>query len=383
MDPALIDSTKPTFSKGSIAAVTVCTFAMAVLLGFALYRIWRGHRPLPLPNTTEKKDNGGATVHTRRVESDLFGGREHTSADFAPRGAAVMEQHRVTSTYRTESQYSQPHSFGHKKSDEAPPMPIQVKIPKAGELEKQTGEKKQEAMGGGYDVASTFSGPAGRVSEAAESSMFHDSSMAGKLCIVTRTFEPALPDELMIHVRSISRHLILGSLDWWFLDCWLLPMRAPVDIQQPGDRVQVDVVYDDGWCLGRNLDAAHHGRPGEELPIDNGVFPRECLGTSDDQVRLQDKNAGKFSEYSQVSSGHHLNFSMGGFDGDMKEDCLDTIHSSHEGVTDDEPPLPSDATPLRRPMNESDNKVEDRPHRTTSLVADNSIFAELDKALGL
>lgn len=213
MDPALIDSTKPTFSKGSIAAVTVCTFAMAVLLGFALYRIWRGHRPLPLPNTTEKKDNGGATVHTRRVESDLFGGREHTSADFAPRGAAVMEQHRVTSTYRTESQYSQPHSFGHKKSDEAPPMPIQVKIPKAGELEKQTGEKKQEAMGGGYDVASTFSGPAGRVSEAAESSMFHDSSMAGKLCIVTRTFEPALPDELMIHVRSISRHLILGSLD--------------------------------------------------------------------------------------------------------------------------------------------------------------------------
>ncbi|KAK9896659.1 hypothetical protein P389DRAFT_131770, partial [Cystobasidium minutum MCA 4210] len=59
--------------------------------------------------------------------------------------------------------------------------------------------------------------------------------------IVTRTFEPSMPDELLIY---------------------------------PGDRIQIVVPYDDGWCLGCNLSMAE--REGTQQPA-RGVFPRDCV----------------------------------------------------------------------------------------------------------
>lgn len=70
---------------------------------------------------------------------------------------------------------------------------------------------------------------------------FADPATEGKTYIVTRTFEPSMPDELLIY---------------------------------PGDRIQIVVPYDDGWCLGCNLSMAE--REGTQQPA-RGVFPRDCV----------------------------------------------------------------------------------------------------------
>lgn len=69
---------------------------------------------------------------------------------------------------------------------------------------------------------------------------FADPATEGKTYIVTRTFEPSMPDELLIY---------------------------------PGDRIQIVVPYDDGWCLGCNLSMAER----EGVPPARGVFPRDCV----------------------------------------------------------------------------------------------------------
>lgn len=69
---------------------------------------------------------------------------------------------------------------------------------------------------------------------------FSDPAYEGKVFIVTRIFEPSMPDELVIY---------------------------------PGDRIQIVMSYDDGWCLGCNLDSSK--RDGK--PPARGVFPRDCV----------------------------------------------------------------------------------------------------------
>jgi len=69
---------------------------------------------------------------------------------------------------------------------------------------------------------------------------FADPATEGKTYIVTRIFEPSMPDELVIF---------------------------------PGDRIQIVVPYDDGWCLGCNLTTSER----EGVPPTRGVFPRDCV----------------------------------------------------------------------------------------------------------
>lgn len=69
---------------------------------------------------------------------------------------------------------------------------------------------------------------------------FADPATEGKTYIVTRTFEPSMPDELVIF---------------------------------PGDRIQIVVPYDDGWCLGCNLTTSER----DGIPPTKGVFPRDCV----------------------------------------------------------------------------------------------------------
>lgn len=77
---------------------------------------------------------------------------------------------------------------------------------------------------------------------------FSDPAYEGKVFIVTRIFEPSMPDELVIY---------------------------------PGDHIQIVMSYDDGWCLGCNLDSSK--RDGK--PPARGVFPRDCVEemTAEDQ----------------------------------------------------------------------------------------------------
>ncbi|GAB00072.1 uncharacterized protein L969DRAFT_105943 [Mixia osmundae IAM 14324] len=80
----------------------------------------------------------------------------------------------------------------------------------------------------------------------AEEGPFADPEFAGKVFVVRRTFEPSLPDELIIF---------------------------------PGDRIEILMGYDDGWCLGENLDS---GNP----PFQRGVFPRDCVEEDPSQAHL-------------------------------------------------------------------------------------------------
>ncbi|PLW19410.1 hypothetical protein PCANC_06329 [Puccinia coronata f. sp. avenae] len=64
--------------------------------------------------------------------------------------------------------------------------------------------------------------------------------MKGKTFVVERTYQAALDDELVLHV---------------------------------GDRIEVVFYYDDGWCLGRNLDIARYAIG----QLSKGVFPRDCV----------------------------------------------------------------------------------------------------------
>lgn len=63
-------------------------------------------------------------------------------------------------------------------------------------------------------------------------------------CVVSRTFAQSMPDELKIGI---------------------------------GDRVIVHLLFDDGWCLGDNLDIAKHRVADGQSYARAGVLPQDCL----------------------------------------------------------------------------------------------------------
>jgi hypothetical protein len=94
----------------------------------------------------------------------------------------------------------------------------------------------------------------------ASASPFDDSQQyQGKIFVVRRTFEPSLADELIIYPGDrIEIITVRGAC--------LSRVRASETATQ---------VYDDGWCLGINLDSA---KPGQEPQ--KGVFPRDWCARS-------------------------------------------------------------------------------------------------------
>lgn len=79
-------------------------------------------------------------------------------------------------------------------------------------------------------------------------SPFSDPQWANKVFVVSRTFEPSMPDELVIY---------------------------------PGDKVRILMAYDDGWVLGENLSSVE---PGSTRPPNRGVFPRDCIDSLDSEM---------------------------------------------------------------------------------------------------
>lgn len=84
-------------------------------------------------------------------------------------------------------------------------------------------------------------GGAAAAGGAAAVTPFHDGAGQGEIYVVKRTFEPSLDDELVLF---------------------------------PGDHIQVQVKYDDGWAFGVNLNSGS--------PPGKGVFPFDCLGDLQD-----------------------------------------------------------------------------------------------------
>lgn len=98
------------------------------------------------------------------------------------------------------------------------------------------------AAGAGALVGAAAVGATNNDGQQQQQGPFADPSTEGKIYIVTRIFEPSMPDELVIY---------------------------------PGDKIQIVVTYDDGWCLGCNLTTAE--REGNGTAPARGVFPRDCV----------------------------------------------------------------------------------------------------------
>ncbi|KAA1123674.1 hypothetical protein PGTUg99_026577 [Puccinia graminis f. sp. tritici] len=83
--------------------------------------------------------------------------------------------------------------------------------------------------------------------------------MKGKIFTVERTYQAALADELVLHV---------------------------------GDRIEVAFYYDDGWCLGQNLDIGRYD-PGQ---LSKGVFPRDCVGSHPIELKNESEGSSNAAE---------------------------------------------------------------------------------------
>ena len=136
------------------------------------------------------------------------------------------------------------------------------------EEEEERSQRFSASQGLGQSTATLnkeVGAPAGAVGGglAAEGTPFADPPEAGKTFVVRRTFEPSMNDELVIFVRRPISHVTSRQgAD-----------SRPCTVIQPGDRVQILTSYDDGWCLGVNLDVS----PSDPTRNQRGVFPRDCV----------------------------------------------------------------------------------------------------------
>lgn len=109
---------------------------------------------------------------------------------------------------------------------------------------KNNGMLAGAALGAGAGAGALAAGAMNN-NDGQQQGPFADPATEGKTYIVTRTFEPSMPDELVIY---------------------------------PGDKIQIVVPYDDGWCLGCNLSAAmREGQQPNANAAPRGVFPRDCV----------------------------------------------------------------------------------------------------------
>jgi len=95
-----------------------------------------------------------------------------------------------------------------------------------------------------------------------DQSPFEDPQWANKVFIVNRTFEPSMPDELIIY---------------------------------PNDHIRILMAYDDGWVLGENLNSVQNGIAAR------GVFPRDCVEELIQQTRVEQDDVPLQNEASNLT----------------------------------------------------------------------------------
>ncbi|MBW0524911.1 hypothetical protein O181_064626 [Austropuccinia psidii MF-1] len=144
--------------------------------------------------------------------------------------------------------------------------------------------------------------------------------------LVERTYEAKLADELILYL---------------------------------GDRVQVTLTYEDGWCLGRNLDSALHSGDASST----GVFPRDCLSAQPldkDQAPILPP----LNLRDNYSSGATTNI-FGNSPGDSGLNSFDPSFIQQ---------FPSPPPPRR--------EAEKRRISSLAVTRDTQLFLELNQALG-
>ncbi|KNZ54251.1 hypothetical protein VP01_29g6 [Puccinia sorghi] len=161
--------------------------------------------------------------------------------------------------------------------------------------------------------------------------------MKGKTFIVERTYQAALDDELVLHV---------------------------------GDRIEVVFHYDDGWCLGRNLDIEGH----DKGQLSKGVFPRDCVGAQPVESSQETKRSSdQTHEWDLASSQTTIN--------DIEEESRRAFRaiSSNPSLS----PLSSSIFEKFPLPPRSYPKLEAQQRVSSLFIGRNTqLFSELDDALG-
>ncbi|EGG05353.1 uncharacterized protein MELLADRAFT_107604 [Melampsora larici-populina 98AG31] len=337
---AISDSTTTGLSKAEKAAVIFCVPLGALILSAALYKLWKIRR--------SKRSRVESILVTRSrptTISDVIGGHEAEESSFGHHSA-----------FHSMQNGSQRNSSYH--SANTPPMPINVAMPMINrgsdeKLKEKPINRKHELMEPnlnirGNDLAFIRQSEETGYEDSLETRvMSHDAnSQSGNIAIVARTFDPFLPDELVIN---------------------------------PGDRVRVEMVYDDGWCFGTNLDADRHRTSGGSAVVSTGVFPQDCLQrpTDTDSVSdrsLPDANASCLNTYHTFGNPESGTI-----------ECLETTQQSPIHFTPRSNKVPdnlkSDQTPKPTPT----KSLSEKPPRVSSMIQDRDtqLLQELDTALNL
>ncbi|KNZ57998.1 hypothetical protein VP01_201g7 [Puccinia sorghi] len=157
-------------------------------------------------------------------------------------------------------------------------------------------------------------------------------------CVVTQTFTPTKSDELKIGI---------------------------------GDRVTVYILFDDGWCLGENLDYAKHEAAEGEGSTRTGVLPQECLSG------LQRET---MSDTTEEGSGTAISWRTAAEESHFPPTCP-SRPSSQEILAG---PSPSNPLPNTDTLPKNDEQSLKPKRRHSSLLfcdRETQLFRELDHAL--
>ncbi|KAH9820966.1 hypothetical protein DFH28DRAFT_576129 [Melampsora americana] len=325
-------------SKAGKAVVIFCVPLGALILGAALYKLWKVRR-----NKRSRVDSVLVTRSRPTTISDVFGGREPEESSFGNRSA-----------YQSMPIGSQPNSSFKSGSS---PMSITVAMPNNnGGSDEKMGEKSlnQDKNGliepslnvrGNNAAFIRHSEETGYEDSVETGAMGHDlTSNSGTIAIVARTFDPFLPDELVIH---------------------------------PGDRVRVEMVYDDGWCFGTNLDADRHRALGASEVVSTGVFPQDCLQRPTDNETVSD-GSGPTGHASFVNTIHTF-----GKPEASSIECLDTTQQQPVRVVPRVNKVQNSSKGDQKGTSGTTKPLSDKPPRISSIIQDRDtqLFHELESAL--
>ncbi|KAG0148974.1 hypothetical protein CROQUDRAFT_105324 [Cronartium quercuum f. sp. fusiforme G11] len=235
-----------------IVTLIITCLILAAMSIVVMKRIWQKFHP-------SQKPVNYPGVHSRKSHTDsvLFGGRERSMQDFG--------QHRHSSLFHQPHPYSNKRSEHHissssSLSDAYHSLAANVILMNGRDygqkdIDEDVMTAESTAPKPDYDEKKLYP------------TCDYDDIQPGSVFLVSRTFDPSLPDEILV---------------------------------SPGDRVKIDMVYDDGWCFGTNLDAELRRAAGQCTTLTKGVFPRECLQGSSPRQSLMSKDAGN-SRYSNKS----------------------------------------------------------------------------------
>lgn len=335
---AITESSNSGLSKSAKAVVIFCVPLGALILCAALYKLWKMRR-----SKGSRVESILVTRSRPTTISDVFGGREPEESSFGHQSAFQSLQN---GSQRNSSYHSDP-----------PPMPINVAMPlktrgSDEKLKEKPGHQDKDGLiepnlniRGNHSAFIRQSEETGYEDSLETRVMSHDlSSTRDNIAIVARTFDPFLPDELVIN---------------------------------PGDRVRVEMVYDDGWCFGTNLDADRHRTAGGSTVVSTGVFPQDCLQKSTDTDSVSDRS-GFNGNASCVNTIHTFGKPEAG-----SIECLDTTEQSPVRVTPRANKVQNNRKSDQMPKSTSTKPLSDKPPRISSMIQDRDaqLLLELDSAL--